>query len=178
MKKNSKAAKKISGLRSEAEICAHEWLRLEPYGLALGTLASRPVFLLKSKAEDLILPVWLSGKGAADALVSVSKASFTLHGLYGKIFAELGVNLDRVVFKELKGETQWVEIYFKGSERLTKLRAPADQALPLALHARIPFYATREFVLSCRQVNAEIFSEFHDKEQLDVVTRGDHHYLM
>jgi bifunctional DNase/RNase len=168
----------VKEFKTEQEICAHEWLRLEPYGLALGTLATRPVFLLKAQGEELILPVWLTGKAAADSIVSVSKASFTLHGIYSKIFAELGVSLDRVVFQELKGETQWVEIYFKGSERLTKLKAPADQALPVALHARIPFFATREFILSCRQVNAEIFSEFHNKEQLDVVTRGDHHYLM
>ncbi len=162
----------------QGDLCQHEWLKLEPYGLAMGTLATRPVFLLKAEQEELILPVWLSSQMAADSLVSVSKASFTIHGLYSKIFNELGVSLTRAVFKELKGETQWVELYFEGSDRMKVFRAPADGALPLALNARIPFFATKDFILSCRQVNAEIFSEFHNKEQLQVVTRSDRNYLM
>ena len=162
----------------QGDMCEHEWLKLEPYGLAMGTLATRPVFLLKAQKEDLILPVWLTSQMAADSLVSVSKANFTIHGLYSKIFQELGVQMTRAVFKELKGETQWVELHFKGSDRLKVFRVAADGALPLALNARIPFYATKDFILSCRQVNAEIFSEFHNKEQLQVVTRSDRNYLM
>lgn len=161
-----------------SKYCPHQWLHFEPYGLAVGTLETRPVFLLKSAEEDLILPVWLSSKMVADTLVSVSKASFTIHGIYSKLLDQMGVSLTKAVFRELKGDTQWLDLYFEGSDRLQTFRAAADGALALALHAKIPFYATKEFVRSCRQVNAEIFSEFHGKEQLRVVTRGDHNYLM
>ena len=82
----------------QGDMCEHEWLKLEPYGLAMGTLATRPVFLLKAQKEDLILPVWLTSQMAADSLVSVSKANFTIHGLYSKIFQELGVQMTRAVF--------------------------------------------------------------------------------
>jgi len=135
-----------------------EWIELEPYGVTTGADQGRPVMLFRSLMNEAVLPVWLSpiDAGIAISQYHVASPALSPHDLTLKVMTELGVKLDRCEFTELKGHHQYVELYFKGHRRFKQLTCRADQAISFCLQAKARFFARREYIKSCREVDTQM----------------------
>lgn len=164
---------------SHSEISVSQPLiEFKPYGLAMGPLETRPVFLLKSLVGDLILPIWLNQKEAVDSLGGAQGTLQSPHIITEHLFKKLKCQLSSVNFIELEGATQWVELKgYSGSEAFV-IRERATTALALCLHFKVPFYASEEFVQSCRNIEANLFQEYAQIDAQKLEKKRHHGYLM
>ncbi len=137
-----------------------EWIELKPYGIAVGTLETRPIFMLKNESKNVTLPVWLLPQQVVDTLAGAEGSHFPSgpHKITQEIFNSLGLKVEKCLFVELRGHHQYVDLYFKGHPEFKKMRFRASEAIPLCLQMGSEFFAQREFIESCRQMDAEVFS--------------------
>ena len=155
-----------------------EWIELKPYGISVGPLQTRPVLLLKNEEKEVTLPVWMMPHQVVESVAGADGVNLPSgpHSITAEIFKSMDLKLDRCVFKELKGQHQYVDLYFQGHPTQKKMRFRAAEAMPLCLQLKTPFFAQREFVESCRQLDAEIF-DGEDKNPLESLLKrrqGEH----
>ncbi len=133
-------------------------IELEAFGLTTGMDGARPVMLFREKGGEAVLPVWLSPLDAGIALTQHQPQAFMLspHDVPLTVMTKLGLKLDVCHFREVRGNHQYVELFFSGSKKLKTLKARADHAISFCLQAKVKFYCTRQYLEECRQVNAEI----------------------
>ncbi len=174
----SKTSRKRSA--GAGPVCEAEWIRLYPFGMALGALAERPVFLFKDESKRWVLPVWMTSTEAAWTLTGRPAHSHqSPFAITTKLLQSMGAKLERCVFVELEGHHQWVDIYFENHPlKQQKMRVKAAEVMGLCLYYDLAFYAKRDFILACRQMEAEVFQT--DGLQLDLkkIRSRSHPYLM
>lgn len=153
-------------------------IELEPFGMTAGMDKQRPVMLFREKGGEATLPVWLSPLDAGIALTQHNVQAFAMspHDVTLKVLDQLGVHVESCRFVEVKGHQQYVELTFKGSRKLLKpMRFRADHAVSFCLQARVKFFCTKEYLETCREVDAAI-----EKLQMSLkpsTRRNTHPYL-
>lgn len=135
-----------------------EWLEIFPYGMSMTPDGSRPILIFKDKSEKQVLPVWLSPLDAGLAMQTSpnSKLTHTPHELSYKILNTLGVKLKKCLFVDIKGQHQFVELHFEGSDKLKKIKVRADDAMSYCLGVKPEFYCTLEHMKKCREMDIKI----------------------
>lgn len=135
-----------------------EWLEIFPYGMSVSPDGSRPILIFKDKSEKQVLPVWLSplDAGLAIQVSPNSRMSHTPHELSYKILKDLGIKLKKCLFVEVKGQHQFVELHFEGSETLKKVKVRADDAMSYCLGIKPKFFCTLEHMKKCREIDIKI----------------------
>lgn len=133
-------------------------IELEAFGLTTGMDGARPVMLFREKGGEATLPVWLSPLDAGIALTQHQPQTFMLspHEVTVQVLKKLGVKPTRCHFREVKGNQQYVELFFDGTRKFKSMNFRADHAISFCLQAGVKFYCTRDFMEECRQVNAEM----------------------
>lgn len=134
-------------------------IELEPFGMTNGMERGRPLMLFREKGGEAVLPVWLSPLDAGIALTQHDVQAFAMspHDVTLKVLAALGVKLNSCRFCEVKGHQQYVELEFSSEEREIKpMRFRADHAVSFCLQAKVKFYCTREFLETCREIDAAL----------------------
>ena len=152
-------------------------IELEAFGLTTGMDGVRPVMLFREKGGSATLPVWLSPLDAGIALSQHQPQAFMLspHDVTLSVLKKLGIGIEACHFREVKGNQQYVELFFTGSRKFKTMRFRADHAISFCLQARAKFYCTREFLEQCRQVNAEIGGSARN-HRTDL-KKSRHHYM-
>lgn len=172
-------ALRSSGLGSDDQTTSksEEWVELFPYGLAVGTLETRPVFLFRDESQDLVLPVWLKQKEAMDTLASAYGSTGSPHKGTEKIFGGLGIGIEKCQFTHLQGSTQFVELKLVQKEVPFIVKGRASDLLSLCLHQKAKFFAQKDFIHMSRNIDAKVFSEFSKNKSLNIVARKPTSYL-
>ncbi|HWH33641.1 MAG TPA: bifunctional nuclease family protein [Egibacteraceae bacterium] len=153
-------------------------IELELVGVRVELPHNQPIVLLKERAGDRFLPIWIGAVEAtsiAFALQGVVTARPMTHDLMRNLLEDLKVSVERVVVTELRDGTFYAEIQMTsdGESFVTSSR-PSD-AIALAVRATVPIYAD-EAVLA--EAGIQIEDEEEDeverfKEFLDQVTPED-----
>lgn len=164
-------------LRVDTKPTDHE-VELEAFGLTTGMEGARPVMIFKEKGGEGTLPVWLSPLDAGIALTQHQPHTFMLspHQVTLNVLKELGVKLIACHFREIRGNQQYVELFFAGSKRVKSMKVRADHAISFCLQADAKFYCTRNYMAECRQVNAEVGQPPPGVRKSDF-KRGRTHYM-
>lgn len=153
-------------------------IELELVGVRVELPHNQPIVLLKERAGDRFLPIWIGAVEAtsiAFALQGVVTARPMTHDLMHNLLKDLHVSVDRVVVTELREGTFYAEIQMThDGESFVSSSRPSD-AIALAVRATVPIFAD-ESVLA--EAGIEIEDEEEDeverfKEFLDKVTPED-----
>lgn len=154
-------------------------IQLEPFGLTAGMDRQRPVMLFREKGGEAVLPVWLSPVDAGIALTQHDVQAFAMspHDVTLKVLSELGVRVKSCRFCEVVGHQQYVELKFSGPQKLKPMRFRADHAVSFCLQARAKFYCTREYLETCREVDAALERLQNSLSRKPGVRRNGHPYL-
>lgn len=142
----------------EAQLKPANEIELEAFGLTNGMDGARPVMLFREKGGEATLPVWLSPLDAGIALTQHQPQTFMLspHDVTLNLMSKLGIKLEVCHFREVKGNQQYVELFFSGSRKVKSMKVRADHAISFCLQAGVRFYCTRQYLEECRQANAQI----------------------
>lgn len=150
--------KPMSVKAKQASYDKSQWLELTPFGITVHSPNARPILLLKSEDGTETLPVWLSPVSAGMALADLSKEEVAGDPLAvtRKVMNAFGAELVRCDINELIGHHQYAELHFKGNPFLTRLRVRAEDAAAFTLGLGAPFFSTREHMMQCRQIDAQL----------------------
>ena len=153
-------------------------IELELVGVRVELPHNQPIVLLKERAGERFLPIWIGAVEAtsiAFALQGVATARPMTHDLMRDLLSSLEVSVDRIVVTALRERTFYAEIQMtQDGESIVVSSRPSD-AIALAVRATVPIYADEE-------VLAEAGIEIEDddeqeveqfKEFLDTVTPED-----
>ncbi len=167
--------------RIEADLHSDEELvQVFPFGVTLAADQSRPIMVFKDKEEKITLPVWLS---PLDAGISLSQSMSqsprsSPHHLTLKIMKELGVELKKCLFVEIKGHRQMVGLHFEGHSSLKTLVHRADESLSFCMSSKAEFFVPRWFVEESRQLNSVMEGVLKGLELEPNMAKNNHPYLM
>ncbi len=108
------------------------------------------VVILKEKAADRYLPIWI-GPAEADAIAvklqDVSVPRPLTHDLLGKIIGELGARVESVIVSDLQNDTFFAKIMIVRNGGATSIDSRPSDALALAVRVNVPIFV-EETVLS------------------------------
>lgn len=135
-------------------------IKLIPVGISLNLDPSRPVLLLKDEKGQHVLPVAVNPLEAGIALGQNSKsleaAQATPHKLMQLLLESLSIKIQRCVFVEIRGQYQYVRVYFEGHPSHGSLKVRADEAMSLCLQLNVPLFATAKLMEKSKIMSAEI----------------------
>ena len=119
-------------------------IELELVGVRVELPHNQPIVLLKERAGDRFLPIWIGGVEAtsiAFALQGVVTSRPMTHDLMRDLLSNLEVIVDRIVVTELREGTFYAEIRMTSDgESVTVSSRPSD-AIALAVRATVPIFA-------------------------------------
>jgi bifunctional DNase/RNase len=107
-------------------------------------LSSRHVVILKEKARDRYLPIWIGpweASAIAMKLQGLTPERPLTHDLFATTLDELGARIDRVIISELADETFHARILLQRDGRTVEVDARPSDALALAVRAEVPIFA-------------------------------------
>lgn len=135
-----------------------EWVELFPYGVTAGADQSRSLMIFKDQLEKRVLPVFLSPleTGLVISRFSSAAGSTSPHHLTEKILENLGIQLKKVYFTEIRGTVQYVDLHFSGHEKLKVLRSRADEALSFCLKNEVSFFCRPSYFKKCKEAEGEM----------------------
>ncbi len=102
------------------------------------------VVILKEKAADRYLPIWI-GPSEADAIAvklqGVSVPRPLTHDLMRSIIDTLGATINSIVVNDLKNDTFYAKILLDVDGEQIEIDSRPSDALALAVRAQVPIYA-------------------------------------
>jgi hypothetical protein len=146
-----------------------EWIEMFPFGIAMAANNTRPVMIFKDKAEKRVLPVWLSPMDAGIAVAQANsrypsggQVSGSPHELSMQIMRTLHLEIEKCLFKTVKGHHQYLEIHLRSTKGrklaagVSILESPADDAISFCLRSGCKFFATGEYIERSRVLEGEM----------------------
>ena len=157
-----------------------EWIEVVPTSVTAGMDPARPVMIFKEKKGEGTLPVWLSPLDAGIAITQdhVKNNATSPHDLASKVFEQLQLTLEKCFFTDIKGHHQYVELHFKGSDRIKTISTRADQAISFCLHQGALFYCTKDYMLRSREQDAHLTKFSSQLKIRPDMGKNRHPYLM
>jgi bifunctional DNase/RNase len=102
------------------------------------------VVILKEKAADRYLPIWI-GPAEADAIAvrlqEVSVARPLTHDLLRSIIDALGAQVDCIVVNDLSNDTFYARIVLNVDGKSLEIDSRPSDAIALAVRTQVPIYA-------------------------------------
>ena len=112
--------------------------------IRVSTMNYQRVVILKEKAGERYLPIWI-GSAEADAIAvklqGVNVPRPLTHDLICSITAALGASINFVLLSDLKNDTFYAKIVFNTGSRKLEVDSRPSDALALALRTEVPIYA-------------------------------------
>ena len=139
-------------------------IELELVGVRVELPHNQPIVLLKERAGDRFLPIWIGAVEAtsiAFALQGVATARPMTHDLMRDLLASLEVSVDRIVVTALRERTFYAEIQMTSDGESIVVSSRPSDAIALAVRATVPIFADEE-------VLAEAGIEIEDDDEQEV----------
>ena len=108
------------------------------------TMNYQRVVILKEKAAERYLPIWI-GSAEADSIAvklqGVNVPRPLTHDLLCSIIAALGASMNFILLSDLKSDTFYAKIVFNAGSRKLEVDSRPSDALALAVRDGVPIYA-------------------------------------
>lgn len=158
------------------------YVELFVYAFSNGDEVSRPVLIFRDLSEKWNLPVWLeySEMGVRALEITSRYHSKSEHSLTASqtILQSAGIEITACYFDGVQGHHQYVLLKLKGHPKLKEIRMRADEAIPLCLAMKAQFFATPEFIMQCRDLDAQMLG-LQQSLQIDKeIAAKKHSYMM
>ena len=136
-------------------------------GLMVDPITNMPIVILKDKAGDRVLPIWVGifeANAIALQIENIATPRPMTHDLLRNIITNLDGQVDRVVVCDLKDNTFYAIIHLTvRGERVAVDARPSD-AIALALRTRSPILVEEAVIENAR--TADFSTEPADNERL------------
>jgi len=112
-------------------------------GMGLDSRNYQPLVILKEKAGERYLPIWI-GSSEADA-ISIKLQGTTAprplsHDLIWSVIRSLGASIESIVINEIRDDTFYSKIFLNTAEGQLDIDSRPSDALALALRAEVPIF--------------------------------------
>jgi bifunctional DNase/RNase len=125
-------------------------------GLMVDPITNTPIVILKDKAGDRVLPIWV-GVFEANAIAlqieNVSTPRPMTHDLLRNIITDLDGRVDRIVVSDLKDNTFFALIHLTVKGEGIAIDARPSDAIALALRTRAPILVEESVIDNAKTVD-------------------------
>jgi bifunctional DNase/RNase len=139
-------------------------IELELVGVRVELPHNQPIVLLKERAGDRFLPIWIGAVEAtsiAFAMQGVVTQRPMTHDLIKDLLSGLEVKVDRIVVTALREGTFYAEIQMTNDGESVVVSSRPSDAIALAVRGAVPIFAEE-------QVLAEAGIEIEDDDEAQV----------
>lgn len=139
-------------------------IELELVGVRVELPHNQPIVLLKERAGDRFLPIWIGAVEAtsiAFAMQGVVTQRPMTHDLIKDLLSGLQVKVDRIVVTALREGTFYAEIQMTNDDESVVVSSRPSDAIALAVRGAVPIFAEE-------QVLAEAGIEIEDDDEAQV----------
>jgi bifunctional DNase/RNase len=139
-------------------------IELELVGVRVELPHNQPIVLLKERAGERFLPIWIGAVEAtsiAFAMQGVVTQRPMTHDLMRDLLSGLRVRVDRIVVTALREGTFYAEIQMTNDGESVVVSSRPSDAIALAVRATVPIFADE-------QVLAEAGIEIEDDDEAQV----------
>jgi uncharacterized protein len=122
-------------------------IELELVGVRVELPHNQPIVLLKERAGERFLPIWIGAVEAtsiAFAMQGVVTQRPMTHDLMRDVLNALGVGVDRIVITELRDRTFFAEIQMTRNGTACSVSSRPSDAIALAVRVDAPIFASTE----------------------------------
>jgi len=142
-------------------------------GLMIDPITNMPIVILKDKAGDRVLPIWV-GVFEANAIAlqieNISTPRPMTHDLIKNILTEIEAEVKRIVVSDLRDNTFYAMIYLDRDGETIAIDARPSDAIALALRTRSPIFVEDSVVESAKGL--DLSKETTDSERLQKWLEG------
>jgi uncharacterized protein len=142
-------------------------------GLMIDPITNMPIVILKDKAGDRVLPIWV-GVFEANAIAlqieNIATPRPMTHDLIKNILTEIEADVQRIVVSDLRDNTFYAMIYLDRDGETIAIDARPSDAIALALRTRAPIFVEDSVVESAKGL--DLSKESTDSERLQKWLEG------
>ena len=142
-------------------------------GLMIDPISNMPIVILKDKAGDRVLPIWV-GVFEANAIAlqieNISTPRPMTHDLIKNILTEIEAEVQRIVVSDLRDNTFYAMIYLDRDGETIAIDARPSDAIALALRTRSPIFVEDSVVETAKGM--DLSKEPSDSERLQKWLEG------
>ena len=142
-------------------------------GLMIDPITNMPIVILKDKAGERVLPIWV-GVFEANAIAlqieNISTPHPMTHDLIKNILSEIEADVQRIVVSDLRDNTFYAMIYLDRDGETIAIDARPSDAIALALRTRSPIFVEDSVVESAKGL--DLSKEPTDSERLQKWLEG------
>jgi uncharacterized protein len=122
-------------------------IEMELTGVRVELPSNQPIVLLRERAGERYLPIWIGAAEAAAIALSlqgvVTPRPMT-HDLLKDILDDFTIGVDRVVVTELRDSTFFATIELQQRGERSEISARPSDAIALAVRMSVPIFASEE----------------------------------
>jgi uncharacterized protein len=136
-------------------------------GLMVDPITNMPIIILRDKAEQRVLPIWV-GMFEANAIAlqieNVTTPRPMTHDLLRNVIHDLKADIQKIVVSELKDNTFYALIYLTVNGEAMAIDARPSDAIALALRTRAPIFVEETVIENAKPIDYP--SDAADSERL------------
>jgi len=125
-------------------------------GLMVDPITNMPIIILRDKAEQRVLPIWV-GVFEANAIAlqieNVTTPRPMTHDLLRNVIHDLKADIQKIVVSDLKDNTFYALIYLIVNGEAMAIDARPSDAIALALRARAPIFVEDSVIDNAKTVD-------------------------
>lgn len=125
-------------------------------GLMVDPVTNMPIVILKDRAGDRVLPIWVGifeANAIALQIENVATARPMTHDLLRNVISDLDGRVDRVVVSDLKDDTFFAIIHLTVKGESVVIDSRPSDAIALALRARAPILVEEAVIDNAKPVD-------------------------
>jgi bifunctional DNase/RNase len=136
-------------------------------GLMVDPITNMPIIILRDKAGDRVLPIWVGifeANAIALQMENIATPRPMTHDLLRNIIEDLKGTVEKVVVSELRDSTFYALIYVATPNDALAIDARPSDAIALALRTRAPIFVEESVIDNAKSI--DFTSEKADSERL------------
>jgi uncharacterized protein len=142
-------------------------------GLMVDPITNMPIIILRDKAEQRVLPIWV-GVFEANAIAlqieNVTTPRPMTHDLLRNVILDLKADIQKVVVSDLKENTFYALIYLTVNGEPLAIDARPSDAIALALRTKAPILVEERVIDNAKTL--DVGTEQADAERLEKWLEG------
>jgi bifunctional DNase/RNase len=136
-------------------------------GLMVDPITNMPIIILRDKAEQRVLPIWV-GVFEANAIAlqieNVTTPRPMTHDLLRNVIHDLKADIQKIVVSDLKDNTFYALIYLTHNGRLMSIDSRPSDAIALALRTGSPIYVNSDVIDKAK--NSDMTKDAGESERI------------
>jgi bifunctional DNase/RNase len=136
-------------------------------GLMVDPITNMPIIILRDKAGDRVLPIWVGifeANAIALQMENITTPRPMTHDLLRNVINDLKASVQKVVVTDLRENTFYALIYVAANGDTLAIDARPSDAIALALRTRAPIFVEEAVIDSAKSI--DFSSEKPDSERL------------